>query len=194
MILVSRLTQCPFAVKGGGHTAFPGASSIQNGITVTLEAMNEIALSSNKKTAFIGPGNRWGAVYSKLGEQNLAVIGGRASDVGLGLVLGGGIAHQSSIYGYACDNVASYEVVTASGIILKVTPTAFPDLYWALRGGGNNFGVVTRFELETIPQGPMGVGLVSICHLITLRLSMHLHQWLKVLPKIPNRLRFYRSL
>ncbi|CAN9084679.1 unnamed protein product [Alternaria alternata] len=158
MILVSRLTQCPFAVKGGGHTAFPGASSIQDGITVTLEAMNEIALSNNKKTAFIGPGNRWGAVYSKLGEQNLAVIGGRASDVGLGLVLGGGIAHQSSIYGYACDNVASYEVVTASGIILKVTPTAFPDLYWALRGGGNNFGVVTRFELETIPQGPMWGG------------------------------------
>ncbi|KAI4711693.1 hypothetical protein J4E89_003134 [Alternaria sp. Ai002NY15] len=157
-ILVSRLTQCPFAVKGGGHTAFPGASSIEGGITITMEAMNEITLSSNKKTAFIGPGNRWGAVYTKLGEHNLAVIGGRASDVGLGLVLGGGISHQSSIYGYACDNVASYEVVTASGIILKVTPTLFPDLYWALRGGGNNFGIVTRFELETIPQGLMWGG------------------------------------
>jgi hypothetical protein len=120
--------------------------------------MNEISLSSNKKTAFIGPGIRWGAVYEKLGEHNLAVIGGRASDVGLGLVLGGGIAHQSSIYGYACDNVASYEIVTASGIILKVSPTLFPDLYWALRGGGNNFGVVTRFELETFPQGLMWGG------------------------------------
>jgi hypothetical protein len=158
MVLVSRLTQCPFAVKGGGHTSFPGASSIEDGITVSLENMNEITLSSDKKTAFIGPGNRWGAVYSKLGEQNLAVIGGRASDVGMGLVLGGGISHHSNIYGFACDNVASYEVVTASGIILKVTPTLFPDLYWALRGGGNNFGVVTRFELETVSQGLMWGG------------------------------------
>jgi hypothetical protein len=158
MVLVSRLTQCPFAVKGGGHTAFPGASSIEDGITVSLENMNEITLSSNKKTAFIGPGNRWGAVYSKLGEQNLVVIGGRASDVGMGLVLGGGISHHSNIYGFACDNVASYELVTASGIILKITPTLFPDLYWALRGGGNNFGIVTRFELETVTQGLMWGG------------------------------------
>jgi hypothetical protein len=145
-------------VKGGGHTSFPGASSIEDGITVSLENMNEITLSSNKKTAFIGPGNRWGAVYSKLGEQNLAVIGGRASDVGMGLVLGGGISHHSNIHGFACDNVASYEVVTASGIILKVTPTLFPDLYWALRGGSNNFGVVTNFELETVSQGLMWGG------------------------------------
>jgi hypothetical protein len=158
MVLVSRLTQCPFAVKGGGHTSFPGASSIENGITVSLENMNEIRLSSNKKTAFIGPGNRWGAVYTKLGEQNLAVIGGRASDVGMGLVLGGGISHHSNIHGFACDNVASYEVVTASGIILKVTLTLFPDLYWALRGGSNNFGVVTNFELETVSQGLMWGG------------------------------------
>jgi FAD/FMN-containing dehydrogenase len=98
-------------VKGGGHTGFPGASSIEGGITVALESMNEITLSKDKKTAAIGPGNRWGAVYTKLGEQNLAVIGGRASDVGLGLVLGGGISHHSNIYGFACDNVASFEVV-----------------------------------------------------------------------------------
>ncbi|KAF1837317.1 FAD-binding domain-containing protein [Decorospora gaudefroyi] len=158
MVLVSRLTQCPFAIKGGGHTAFAGASSIENGITVSLERMNEITLSSNKKTAFIGSGNRWGAIYTKLQEQDLAVIGGRASDVGMGLVLGGGISHHSNIYGLACDNVASYEVVTASGIVLKVTPTRFSDLYWALRGGGNNFGVVTRFGLETVPQGLMWGG------------------------------------
>jgi FAD/FMN-containing dehydrogenase len=145
-------------VKGGGHTGFPGASSIEGGITVALESMNEITLSKDKKTAAIGPGNRWGAVYTKLGEQNLAVIGGRASDVGLGLVLGGGISHHSNIYGFACDNVASFEVVTASGIVLNVTPTQFPDLYWALRGGGSNFGVVTKFTLETVPQGLMWGG------------------------------------
>ena len=87
VVLLSRLTQCPFAVKGGGHTGYPGASSIEGGITVSLESMNEITLSKDKKTAAIGPGNRWGAIYTKLAEQNLTVIGGRASDVGLGLVL-----------------------------------------------------------------------------------------------------------
>ncbi|KAF2031606.1 FAD-binding domain-containing protein [Setomelanomma holmii] len=153
VVLLSRLTQCPFSIKGGGHTAFPGAWSIEGGITVSLERMNEITLSSDKKIASIGPGNRWGAVYTKLVEQDLTVIGGRASDVGLGLVLGGGVSHHSNIYGFACDNVASFEVVTASGIILNVTPTLFSDLYWALRGGGNNFGVVTKFNLETKPQG-----------------------------------------
>ncbi|KAJ4368693.1 hypothetical protein N0V86_009602 [Didymella sp. IMI 355093] len=158
LVLLSRLTQCPFAIKGGGHTGFPGASSIEDGITVSLEDMNEITLSGDKKTAAIGPGNRWGSVYTNLAEHNLTVIGGRASDVGLGLVLGGGVSHHSNIYGFACDNVASYEVVTASGIIIKVTPTKFPDLYWALRGGGNNFGVVTRFDLETVSQGLMWGG------------------------------------
>ncbi|KAJ8116801.1 hypothetical protein OPT61_g1844 [Boeremia exigua] len=158
VVLLSRLTQCPFAVKGGGHTGFPGASSIEDGITVSMEDMNEVTLSHDKKTAAVGPGNRWGAVYSKLADQNLAVVGGRASDVGLGLVLGGGISHHSNIYGLACDNVASFELATASGVILTVTETQYPDLFFALRGGGNNFGVVTKFTLETIPQGLMWGG------------------------------------
>lgn len=123
-----------------------------------MEDMDEITLSGDKVTAAVGPGNRWGAVYTKLAEYNLTVIGGRASDVGLGLVLGGGVSHHSNIYGFACDNVASFELVTASGVILEVTPTQFPDLYWALRGGGNNFGVVTKFTLETVSQGLMWGG------------------------------------
>jgi len=103
VVLLSRLTQCPFAIKGGGHVAFPGASSIEVGITVSLERLNEITLSADKKIASIGPGNRWGAVYTKLAEDDLVVIGGRASDVGMGLVLGGGVSHHSNIYGFACE-------------------------------------------------------------------------------------------
>lgn len=95
VVLLSRLTQCPFAIKGGGHTGFPGASSIEDGVAVSLEDMNEITLSSDKKTAVIGPGNRWGAVYMKLAEHNLTVIGGRASDVGLGLVVSHYYKHTS---------------------------------------------------------------------------------------------------
>lgn len=75
-----------------------------------------------------------------------------------GLVLGGGISFFSNKRGWACDNVASYEVVTASGLVITVSPTNFPDLYWALRGGGNNFGIVTNFKLEAFPQGKMWGG------------------------------------
>lgn len=72
-----------------------------------------------------------------------------------GLILGGGISHFASRRGWACDNVESYEFVTASGLILDVTVGSYPDLYWALRGGGNNFGIVTNFKLAAFPLGQM---------------------------------------
>lgn len=75
-----------------------------------------------------------------------------------GLTLGGGISFFSNIYGWACDNVASFEVVSASGLVITASPTSFSDLYWALRGGGNNFGIVTKFNLQTISQGQMWGG------------------------------------
>jgi FAD/FMN-containing dehydrogenase len=78
-VLVARLTQCPFAVKSGGHAAFGGASSIEGGITIALEKLNQVTLSSDKKTAAIGPGNTWYDVYTQLESQNLTVIGGRVS-------------------------------------------------------------------------------------------------------------------
>lgn len=157
-VLLSRLTQCPFAIKGGGHAAFAGGSSIEGGITIALEQMNEVTLSSDKKVAAIGPGNRWLAVYEALEHEGLAVIGGRvspfpmhwsAATLGLqlstrltpvkvatvgvsGLTLGGGISHFANVYGWACDNVESFEVVTASGIIVTASATKFPNLYWAL--------------------------------------------------------------
>ncbi|KAF2201917.1 FAD binding domain-containing protein [Delitschia confertaspora ATCC 74209] len=165
-VLISRLTQCQFAVKSGGHAAFSGASNIQGGITVALEKMKDITLSSDKKVASIGPGNLWYDVYTRLEKENLTVIGGRVAAIGVGgLTLGGGISFFSNRYGWACDNVASFEVVTASGIILTASPTKYSDLYWALRGGGNNFGIVTKFNLETISQGQMWGG--SRAHLET---------------------------
>ncbi|KAJ4375784.1 hypothetical protein N0V83_001061 [Neocucurbitaria cava] len=158
VVLLSRLTQCPFAVKGG-HAAFAGGSSIEGGITIALEKLNEIKLSSDKKIASIGPGNRWASVYPALEQYGLEVIGGRIASVGVsGLTLGGGISHFANAYGWACDNVDSFEVVTASGIIVTASATSFSDLYWALRGGGNNFGIVTKFNMRTFVQGPMWGG------------------------------------
>lgn len=151
-VLIARLSQCPFATKSGGHAAFSGASNIQGGITISLQKLNQVTLSADKKTAAVGPGNTWFDVYTTLQPTDFTVIGGRVSDIGVGgLTTGGGISFFSNIYGWACDNVASYEVVTASGIILTVSSQSFPDLYFALRGGGNNFGIVTKFNLDTLP-------------------------------------------
>ncbi len=159
VVLLSRLTQCPFAVRSGGHAAFAGASNIEGGITVALERMKDVTLSSDKQIAAIGPGNTWYDVYTNLESNNLTVIGGRVAAIGVGgLTLGGGISFFSNIHGWACDNIASFEVVTASGITVTATPSLFSDLYWALRGGGNNFGIVTKFNLKTFPQGLMWGG------------------------------------
>lgn len=152
LVLLSRLTQCPFAVKSGGHAAFGGASSIEGGITVSLEKLDEVTLSCEKDKVRIGPGNRWGDVYERLDKDEVTVTGGRVASVGTGgLTLGGGISFFSNLHGWACDNVAKFEVVTASGFIIEVTEKSHPDLYWALRGGGNNFGIVTAFTFDTIP-------------------------------------------
>ncbi|KAK8087390.1 hypothetical protein PG994_002364 [Apiospora phragmitis] len=152
LVLLSRLTQCPFAVKSGGHAAFAGASSIEGGITVSFQNLSGVALSADKKVAAVQPGNTWGSVYSALQKDDVAVIGGRVENIGVGgLTTGGGISFFSSLYGLACDNVVAYDVVGAQGKIMPASTTENPDLYWALRGGGNNFGIVVSFHLETIP-------------------------------------------
>ncbi|PGH19063.1 hypothetical protein AJ79_00097 [Helicocarpus griseus UAMH5409] len=151
-VLISRLTQCPFAVKSGGHAAFPGASSIEGGITVSFAKMKKVQVSGDRKTVAIEPGNVWGEVFDRLAEHEATVIGGRMYTVGTGgLTLGGGIHFLSGQNGLACDNVVKFTLVTARGLIVEVTPTQFPDLFWALRGGGNNFGIVTEFETKLIP-------------------------------------------
>ncbi|KAJ4321400.1 hypothetical protein N0V94_002937 [Neodidymelliopsis sp. IMI 364377] len=159
-ILISRLTQCPFAAKSGGHSAVPGGSNVEGGITISFEKLSKIALSADKKTVSFQPGHTWYDIYTALEKDNVTVIGGRVASVGVGgLTLGGGISYFSSQYGLACDNVLSYELVTASGIIINVSQNSFPDLYWALRGGGNNFGIVTQFNVQAIPQAQMWGGM-----------------------------------
>ncbi|KAB8229390.1 FAD-binding oxidoreductase [Aspergillus alliaceus] len=155
-VLLSRLTGCPFAAKGGGHVPFRGASNSPGGITISFANMNDVSLSEDRSVASIGPGNVWGRVYGILEPYGLAVIGGRETSIGVGgLVTGGGISFYSNQYGLALDNVESFEVVIASGHIVTASATHYPDLYWALRGGGNNFGLITRFNLYTIPSSTM---------------------------------------
>ncbi|KAL2845530.1 hypothetical protein BJX68DRAFT_256724 [Aspergillus pseudodeflectus] len=156
LVLISQLTKCPFAAKSGGHAAFTGSSNSDGGITVLFRDLNEVTLSEDRSVASIGPGNTWGDVYTALEPHGLAVVGGRVSDIGVGgLTTGGGISYHSNLYGWALDNVESFEVVIAIGAIVTASKTQHADLYWALRGGGNNFGLVTKFNLYTIPSPPL---------------------------------------
>ncbi|KAG5928102.1 hypothetical protein E4U42_001262 [Claviceps africana] len=159
-VLTARVTLCEFAVKSGGHTAFAGASNVHGGLVIDLRALNQVAVSADRRQTSVGAGNLWSDVYNKLSRLGLTVIGGRVSGIGVGgLTLGGGISFFSNRHGWACDNVNGYEVVLADGSIRQVGPESdHSDLYWALRGGGNNFGIVTRFDLATYPQGRLWAG------------------------------------
>ncbi|KAF3395766.1 Bifunctional solanapyrone synthase [Penicillium rolfsii] len=151
---------CYFAVKSGGHATFDGASNSAGGITISLARMNSVVLTDNNSIAQIGAGNRWHHVFEELEKNNVTVAGGRTGSVGVGgLTLGGGISFLSSRFGFVCDNVANYEAVLADGSIIDVNITSFPDLYWALRGGGSNFAIVTRFDMYTHPQQMMWGGV-----------------------------------
>ncbi|KAK4224260.1 hypothetical protein QBC38DRAFT_398015 [Podospora fimiseda] len=154
-LLITR--NVPFTVKSGGHTGYPGGSNIQDGVTIDLVYMKQITISPDRKTVTVGPGNRWVDVADVLDPLGLAVIGGRSSNVGVsGLLLGGGISYFSGLHGWACDNVKLYEIVVASGDIITATATKNSDLFWALRGGGgSNFGIVTKFELNSFEQGEL---------------------------------------
>ncbi|CAJ2502293.1 Uu.00g096870.m01.CDS01 [Anthostomella pinea] len=166
-LLISRLTACPFAVKGGGHASFAGSSSIENGIVVSLRSFSDITLSADRATVTVGAGTRWGDVYAALEPHDLTVVGGRNSDVGVGgLTLGGGMSFFSNMHGLACDNVAEFEVVLASGEVVVASAREHADLYWALRGGGNNLGIVTVFRFFTVPlpQGLVWGGGLTIDH------------------------------
>ena len=186
-ILTVQVADCKFAVKSGGHAAFSGASNIQDGMTIDLINLNQITISDDQTQTSVGSGLVWYDIYTELEPMGLSVIGGRVSAIGTGgFTLGGGISFFSGRYGWACDNVNTYEVsllqnfdvlpfsfafvfdnfvantqqvVFADGSINEVSYAApYEDLYYALRGGGNNFGVVTRFDLVTFPQGEMWAG------------------------------------
>ncbi|KAI0099191.1 hypothetical protein GGR51DRAFT_535828 [Nemania sp. FL0031] len=142
-----------FAIRSGGHNPNPGFGSIgESGILIDMVNMNEITLASDGSVASVGPGNRFGAVFAKLNELNRTLVGGRIEDVGVGgYYLGGGMAFFSSMYGLAADSIQNFQVVLSDSSIVNANATSNADLFWALKGGGSNFGVVTRYDIKTIP-------------------------------------------
>jgi FAD/FMN-containing dehydrogenase len=142
------------AVRGGGHS-IPGFSTCDDGIVIDLSPMKGVRVDADAGTAVAEGGVTWGEFDAATQEHGLAVTGGLVSTTGVaGFTLGGGIGWLMRKYGLACDNLRSAEVVTADGQLLTASASENSDLFWGLRGGGGNFGIVTAFEFDLHPVGP----------------------------------------
>ncbi|KAI0637906.1 FAD-binding domain-containing protein [Trametes polyzona] len=141
----------PIAIKGGGHNP-GGASSSEGGLVIDLSRfLNGARIDPEKKVAYVGGGAVWATVDKAAIEHGLATVGGTVNHTGVaGLVLGGGYGWLSGLYGLAIDNLVT--IVTADGVIRTANATENSDLFWGVRGGGSNFGVVTEFVLQLHPQ------------------------------------------
>ena len=140
------------AVKCGGH-AFAGTSSCDKGIQIDLSKMRWVRVDPQRRRAWISGGSLLGELDFETMSHGLATTAGSVSHTGVGgLTLGGGFGRLGRKFGLSIDNVLSADVVTADGQLRRASATENPDLYWALRGGGGNFGVVTAFEFQLYEQ------------------------------------------
>ncbi|KAK1480507.1 mitomycin radical oxidase [Colletotrichum tamarilloi] len=144
--------QRQFAIRGLGFTSNPGAAGIEDGVLLALEKMNNISLTPSKDVASLGPGNNWGRVYSTLESQGVTVSGGELAVVGIsGLLTGNGFGSFLGSRGFSSADIANFEVVLSGGKVVTANASENSDLWWALKGGSNNFGIVTRFDMNTFP-------------------------------------------
>lgn len=146
------------SVRGGGHN-IAGNALCEGGLTIDLSGMKGIRVDPERRTARAEAGLNLGEFDAVTQASGLATTMGINSDTGVsGLTLGGGIGRLGRKYGLACDNLIAAEVVSAEGNILRASATENPDLFWGLRGGGGNFGVVTAFEYKLHHVGPTILG------------------------------------
>ena len=142
------------AVRGAGHNV-AGNAVCDGGLVVDLSAMKGIRVDPNARVAQVQPGANWGDLDQATQLFWLATTGGEVSTTGIaGFTLSGGMGLLQRKWGLACDNLRSAEIVTADGEVLRANEDEHPDLFWALRGGGGNFGAVTWFEFDLHPVGP----------------------------------------
>lgn len=148
------------SIRGGGHSA-PGYGTNDGGLVIDLSAMRAISVDPAGRRARAEGGVLWRDFDAATQAHGLATTGGTVSNTGIGgLTLGGGLGWLGGKHGLTIDNLMSAEVVTADGQLCKASLTEHPDLFWALRGGGGNFGVVTAFEYELHPVGQVLGGMV----------------------------------
>lgn len=157
--VVTSITNCDFAIKSQGHAPAAGFANINDGVTLDITTLNATTISDDHSIASVGTGSAWTEVYRTLNPYNKTVAGGRNGAVGVGgLTIGGGISYYSPQVGFTCDTAVNFEVVLASSEIINANATSHLDLYRALKGGGNNFGVVTRIDFSTLETVPLFAG------------------------------------
>ena len=158
-VAFARAHGLPIAIRGGGHNG-AGLGSVDDGVVIDLSLMRDVEVDPDARTVRVGGGCTWGEVDAATNEHGLATPSGIIATTGVGgLTLGGGLGHLTRKCGLAIDNLLEAEVVLASGEQVRANADENPDLYWALRGGGGNFGVVTSFlfrlhDVGTVIAGP----------------------------------------
>lgn len=175
----------PIAIRGGGHNV-AGSATVDGGLVIDHSQLRRVSVDGRLKTADAEPGATWLDFDQATQRHGLATTGGLISSTGVaGFTLGGGIGWLVRKHGLACDNLSEAEVVTADGKIVKAREDGDPDLLWALRGGGGNFGVVTRFRFRLHPLGNVTGGLLGYPRLKAVDV---LRFWREFVSKAPDEL------
>ncbi len=159
-IKLAQSENLPVSVRGGGH-GVAGNAICHDGLVIDLTQMREVSVDPNRREITAGGGVRWREFDEAAGAHQLATTGGQVSHTGIaGLTLGGGLGYLMGKHGTACDNLLSVELVTAGGETLTVSEEVHSDLFWAIRGAGANFGVVTAFRYRLHPLPGVLAGLL----------------------------------
>ena len=150
----ARLRNLPVAVRAGGHSV-AGLSLVDDGIVIDVRGLREITVDPERRVVSVGAGATWAELDAATQAHGLATVGGRVSSTGVaGLALSGGSGWLERMHGLASDNILAVALVTAAGAQVRASAEEHPELFWALRGGGGNFGVVTSIEFALHPVGP----------------------------------------
>jgi len=161
VISIAREEGFDLSVRGGAHSA-PGFGTNDGGLVIDLSGLRSVAVDKDAQTVRAGGGCTWAGFNEATNAYGLATTGGIIGSTGIaGLTLGGGIGYLSRKYGLSCDNLLSAEVVTADGQVVSASEKEHEDLFWALRGGGGNFGVVTTFEYRLHPVSEVYGGPIA---------------------------------
>jgi len=193
VVNAAREAGLPLSVRAGGHGIVGSALADEEGVTCDMSRMRGVEIDADAKVVHVEGGCKLGDVDEACAPHGLAVPAGIVSDTGVpGLALGGGIGWLSRKHGLTCDNFVSLEVVTAAGEAIEVTEDSHPDLFWALRGGGGNFGVVTRFSFQAYDFGPQMRFGAALYHEAEAREA--LREYARIYPDLPDNVGWHVAM